>query len=148
MAHDPENAIVTSEQIRVVGKDREELDNGHGRENVNQSTAVWTGLVKGIERDKPLLDVVITAGSPSEAWKVILSMMGNKSSESAQDKVKKVFEELSFRIGKLSTRDFVARAKALVVKPEQHSVTTSGQEINRRTSNGIPSAFDPEKKIS
>ena len=59
----------------MVGKDWDELDNANnGRENVNQSVAVWTGLKKGIERDKTLLDIdlVNTAGSPSEAWKISL----------------------------------------------------------------------------
>ena len=66
---------------------------------MNQSIAVLTGLVKGIERDKALLDIVITAGSPSEAWKILWSMVG-ESSEAAQDKVKKEFEELTFELGK------------------------------------------------
>ena len=54
----------------MVGKDRDELDNAHGRENVNQSIAVWTGLANQIVRDKTLLDMVITAGSPSEDGKL------------------------------------------------------------------------------
>ena len=39
--------IVTSEPVRVVGKDREELDNAYGREKVDQPIAVWAGLVTG-----------------------------------------------------------------------------------------------------
>ena len=54
------------------------LDNAHGREKVNQSIAVWIALVKGIEQDKTLLDMIITAGSPSEAWKMLLSMVGDE----------------------------------------------------------------------
>ena len=99
MAHNAGNASVTSEPIRVVGKERAELDSVHGREKVNQSIAVWTGLVKGIERGKTLLDMVTTAGSSSEAWKTLLSIVG-ESSEAARDKAKKEFEELTFEIGK------------------------------------------------
>ena len=44
--------------------------------------------MKGIEQDKTPLDMVNTAESPSEAWKILLSMVG-ESSEAAQDKVKK-----------------------------------------------------------
>ena len=40
MAHDSGNASVTSEPIRVVGKERAELDSVNGREKVNQSIAV------------------------------------------------------------------------------------------------------------
>ena len=100
------------------------MDGTHGREKVNQYIAVWTGLVKGIEKDKILVDVVITAGSPSEAWKVLLSMV-DKSSEAAQDRVKKEYEELTFEIKKKSIRDYVARAKVLVMKLEQNSVPTT-----------------------
>ena len=60
---------------------------------------------------------------------------------------KKEFEELSFRAGKESLTDYVARAKALVMKPEQHSVTTSGQDINRRILHGLFSYFDVKKKM-
>ena len=88
---------MTEVPVRVVGNERPELGSIHGREKVNQSIAVWTGLVKGIEKDKTLLAMVITAGSPSEAWKILLSLVG-ESSEAAQDRVKKEFEELSFEI--------------------------------------------------
>ena len=40
----------------------------------------------------------------------------------------------------------MARAKALL-KLEQHGVTTSGQEINCRILNDLPSDFDVEKKM-
>ena len=97
MAHETENALVTSKPIRIVGKERIELDIVHEREKVSQSIAVWTGLVKGIGEYKTLLDMVITAGSPSEASEILLSMIG-ESSEAAQDRAKKKFEELTFEI--------------------------------------------------
>ena len=55
--------------------------------------------MKGIERDKTLLDMVITAGSLSETWKILLSMVG-ESSEAVQDKAMKEFEKLTLEIGK------------------------------------------------
>ena len=45
-------------------------------------------------------------------------MVGDESSEAAQDKVKKKFEELVCTIGKESIGDYVAKAKALVMKLE------------------------------
>ena len=98
MAHDAENVSVTSEPIRAFGKERASLNNADLREKVNQSIAVWTGLVKGIERDKALFDMVITVGSLSATWKIVLSMVG-ESREAVQDKAKKEFEELPFEIG-------------------------------------------------
>ena len=44
------NVLVTEIPVRVVGHERPELEIIHGRENVNQSFAVWTGLVNGIKK--------------------------------------------------------------------------------------------------
>ena len=137
---------MTKVPVIVVGNERPELENIHGREKVNQYIAVWTGLVKGIEKGKTLLDMVITAGSPSEAWKILLGLFG-ESSEAAQDRVKGEFEELSFEIGRESMRDYIARAKAVVMKLEQNDVSTTKKEINRRILNGLPSEFDVVKKM-
>ena len=68
--------------------------------------------------------MVITAGSPSEAWKIVLSIVG-ESFKVAQDRAKKEFEELTIKIGKESIRDYVTRAKALVMKLEQNNATTT-----------------------
>ena len=76
LLHEAVNALVRKDPVRGVGHERSELESTHGREKVNQSIAVWTGLVKAIEKDKTLLDMVITAGSPSEAWKILLSLVG------------------------------------------------------------------------
>ena len=142
------NVLVTEVPVRVVGHERPELENNHGREKVNQSISVWTGLVKGIDKDKTLLDMMITAaGSPSEAWKILLSLVG-ESSEAAQDRVKREFEDLSFEVGKESMRDYITRAKALVIKLDQNNnVSTIKKEINRRILNGLPSEFDVDKNM-
>ena len=89
--------------------------------------------------------MVITAGSPSEVCKILLSMV-DESTEAAQGKAKKELEELTFEIGKKSTRDYVAKAKATVMKLEQNNVTTTKNKTDRRILNGLPSVFDVEKK--
>ena len=121
------NVLVKEIPVRVVGHERPELESIHGREKVNQSIAVRTRLVKGIEKDKTPLDMVITAGSPSEAWKILLSLVG-ESSEAAQDRVKREFQELSIEVGKESMRDYTARAKALL-KLDQTNVSTTKNEL-------------------
>ena len=75
---------MTEGSVRIVGHERPEQESTHGREKVNQYIAVWTGLVKVIEKDKTLLDMVITAGSPSEAWKIMLGLVGESRSWSRQ----------------------------------------------------------------
>ena len=47
--------LVPEVPVRVEGNERPELESIHGREKVSQSIAVWTGLVKGIEKDETLL---------------------------------------------------------------------------------------------
>ena len=135
------NILVTEVPVRVVGHEHLELESIHGREKVNQSIAVWTGLVKGIQKDKTLLDMVITAGSPSEALKILLSLVG-ESSEAAQDRVKREFEELSFEVGKITMGDYIASANTLVMKLDQNDASTTKNEINRRILNGLSSKFD------
>ena len=73
--------------------------------------------------------------------------MVGESSEASQDKAKKEFNELTFEVGKQSTRDYVAKAKAMVMKLEQKKVTTTKQEINIRILNRRHSAFNVEKNM-
>ena len=138
LLHEAGNALVREDPVRVVSHERSELESTYGREKANQSIAVWRRLVKGVEKYKTLLDMVITAGSPSESWEILLSLVG-ESSEAAQDRVKKEFEELFFEVGKESMREYIARAKALIMKFEQNDVSTTKKEINRRILNDLPS---------
>ena len=54
-------------------------------------------------------------------------MLG-ESSEAAHDRAKKEFEKLAFEIGSESIRDYVARAKALVMKLEKNSASTTNKK--------------------
>ena len=112
----------------------------------NQYIAVWTRLVKGIEKGKTLSYMVTTAGSPSEAWKILLSLV-DESSEAAQDRVKREFEELSFEVGRETMRDYIVRAKTWVMKLDQNNVSTAKKGSNSRILNGLPSGFDVEKSM-
>ena len=70
-------------------------------------------------------------------------MLG-ESSKAAHDRAKKKFEELAFEIGKESIRDYVARAKALVMKLEKNSPSTT-----KKTKKNIESwiAFPPTSML-
>ena len=88
------------------------------------------------------------AGSPSEAWKHLLSTIDDESTDAAQDRIKKEFEGLTFRAENEPIRDYVARrAEAMVLKLEQHGVTTCGYKINRPILKDLPSDFDLENKM-
>ena len=75
-----------------------------------------------------------------------MSLVG-ESSEAAQVRIKKEFEESSFEVEKKSMRDYIARAKTIVIKLEQNNVNTAKKEVNRRILNDLPSDFDVEKKM-
>ena len=44
-------------------------------------------------------------------------------------------------------RDYIAKAKAFVMKLDQNNVSTTKKEINRRILNGLPSEFYVEKQM-
>ena len=60
-----------------------------------QSLTVWNGLTKAVEKDKAIADILVRAKAPSEAWKILKSMVEDESSERARELAKKRFEELS-----------------------------------------------------
>ena len=60
-----------------------------------QSLTVWNGLTKAAEKDKSIADIVVRAKTPSDAWKILKSMVEDESSDRAREMAKKQFEELS-----------------------------------------------------
>ena len=65
-------------------KSRRELEIGYGRQTVAQSLTKWNDLKKAVERDKSIADIVVRAKAPSEAWKILKSMVEDESSERAR----------------------------------------------------------------
>ena len=62
---------------------------------MEQSLVIWSTLAKVFEKDKTIADIVVGAKAPSEAWKILTSMVEYDSSERAREPVKKNFEESS-----------------------------------------------------
>ena len=77
------------------GQPRIELEREYGRHIVAQSLTVWNGLTKAVEKYKAIADILVRAKAPSEAWKILKSMVEDESSERARELAKKRFEELS-----------------------------------------------------
>ena len=77
------------------GSSRRELERGYARQIVVQSLTVWNGLTKAVEKDKTLADIVARAKAPSEALKIMKSMVEDDSIERAKEQAKKNFEGLS-----------------------------------------------------
>ena len=91
-----EDALTNSRPVILTGdKSRRELEIEYGRQIVAQSLAVWNGLTKAVEKDKSVAEIVVRAKAPSEAWKILKSMVEDDSSDRAKEQAKKNFEGLS-----------------------------------------------------
>ena len=75
-----------------------------------------------------------------------LTLLG-ESSEAAQYRIKKELVESSFKIAKEFIRDYIIRVKALMMKLEQVSVSTTKKESNRRILNSLSFVFYVEKNV-
>ena len=110
-----------------------------------QSLTVWNGLTKAVEKDKSIADIVVRAKAPSEAWKILKSMVEGDNSDRAKEQVTKNFEGLSMDSAE-SMEEYIARAKSLALNVQYHDVEVTDQEISRRVLNGLPPPYAPEKR--
>ena len=75
-----EDALNHNRPVIMTGdSSRRELEREYGRQIVAQSLAVWNGLTKAVEKDKMIADIVVRAKAPSEARKILKSMIENNS---------------------------------------------------------------------
>ena len=42
---------------------------------MTESLTVWNALIKAVEKDKTIAEIVVGAKAPSEAWKILKSMV-------------------------------------------------------------------------
>ena len=81
-----EDALNHSRPIIMTGdSSRRELEREYGKQIVAQSLTVWNGLMTAVEKDKTIADIVVRAKAPSEAWKILKSMVEADSSERAKE---------------------------------------------------------------
>ena len=93
-----------------------------------------------------IADIVVGAKAPSEAWKILNSIVENENSDRARELAKKQFEELSMNDDE-PMKEYIARAKSLALDVKYHGIELTDQEISRRILNGLPRLYAPEKKI-
>ena len=110
-----------------------------------QSLTVWNGLTKAVDKYKSIAGIVVRAKAPSEAWKILKSMVEDESSDRARELAKKQFEELSMNDDE-SMKEYIAGAKSLALNVKYHDVEVTDQEIRRRVLNGLPPSYAPEKR--
>ena len=131
--------------IMTSKKPRSELEIEYNRRDVEQSLVVWSALTKAVEKDKAIADIIVGAKAPSEAWKVLNSMVEDDSSDRAREQAKTQSEELSMNEAE-SMKEYIARAKFLALNVKCHDIEVSEQEISRRVLNGLPPPYAPEKR--
>ena len=51
---------------------------------MEQVLVVWSALTKAVEKDKTIADIVAEAKTPSEAWKILNSIVEDDSSKRAR----------------------------------------------------------------
>ena len=61
--------------IMTGDSSRRELEREYGMQIVAQSLTVWNGLTKAVDKDKTIADIVVRAKAPSEAWKILRSVV-------------------------------------------------------------------------
>ena len=77
-----EDALSNSRPVILTGdKSRRELEIEYDRQIVAQSLTVWNGLTKAVEKDKSVAEIVVRAKAPSEACKILKSMVKDDSSD-------------------------------------------------------------------
>ena len=141
-----EDALTNSRPVILTGdKSRRELEIKYGRQIVAQSLTVWNGLTKAVEKDKSVAEIVVRAKPPSEAWKILKSMVEDDNSDRAKEQAKKNFEGLSMDSAE-SMKKYITRAKSLALNVQYHDVEVTDQEISRRVLNGLPPPYAPEKR--
>ena len=111
-----------------------------------QSLTVWNGLTKAVEKDKSIADIVVRAKAPSEAWKILKSMVEDESSDRARELAKKQFEELSMNDDE-SMKEYIARAKSLALNVKYHDIEVTDQEISRQVLNYLPLCMLPRREM-
>ena len=126
-------------------KSRSELEEDYGRREVERPTVVWSALTKAVEKDKTIADIVVGAKAPSEAWKVLNSMVEDDNSDRTRELVKKQFEELSMNDDE-SMKKYIAHAKSRALNVKYHDIEVTDQEISHRVLNGLPPSYAPEKR--
>ncbi|CAN0447468.1 unnamed protein product [Ascophyllum nodosum] len=82
--------------ILTGDKSRRELEIEYGRQIVAQSLTVWNGLTKAVEKDKSVAEIVVRAKAPSEAWKILKSMVEDDNSDRAKEQAKKKLRRFEY----------------------------------------------------
>ena len=140
-----EKALSADESVKMVGVERAELENNHDRNLIQQSMSAWSGLVKALERDAALLNMVIDARSVPGAWKYLLKLANVGSSDAAYDRAKKSLERLKMLENETSGSYFL-RVQRIVNDLEENKVPITQREINRRVVCGLSPRFLNEKR--
>ncbi|CAN0405900.1 unnamed protein product, partial [Scytosiphon promiscuus] len=96
-----------------------ELEQLHSKVNITKAQTAWQGLLNEANYT-PLLDAILAAGSPSEAWTVILAWY-SPNDEAATYRTLRAFEVLVMGEQE-SPNEYFSRAYLIVMKMREMGV--------------------------
>ena len=98
LSHKSEDALRYSRPVIMASKKSpSELEIEYGRrDDVEQSLVVWSALTKAVENDKTIADIVVGAKAPSEAWKILNTMVEDDNSDQGQRAGQETFRRVEY----------------------------------------------------
>ena len=135
------SVVMTTEQSR------QDLYSQYGKDIVDQSLTVWNALNVAVERDSMISTMIMRAKSPSDAWKLLKSMVESDGSDTAQESAKREFNNLKMKAGE-STREYVTRAKGLAAAVKYHGAEITEKQLANRILTGLPPRMRLSARVS
>ena len=126
------------------GKSVVELERTHSKVDITKAQTAWQGLLNGANYP-PLLDAILAAGSPSEAWTVILAWY-SPNDEAAKYSTMREFEVLAMS-DEESSNEYFSRAYLIVMKMREMGVHKTALETNRHTLRCLLSKYELVKLV-
>ena len=120
---------LTAEELAKLGggKSVEELERVHSKSRITKPQTAWLGLLIGANYP-PLLDAILDASSPWEAWTVILAWY-SLNDEATKYRTLRAFEELAM-VDQESADEYFSRAHLIVMKMREMRIPKTNIETN------------------
>ena len=121
------------------GKSVEELERVHSKLQITKAQPGWQGFLNGANCPL-LLDAILAAGSPSEAW-IVIRAWYSPNDEAAKYRTLRAFEELPTG-DQESPNEYFSRAYLIVMKMREMGIQKTYLETNRHILRCLSSKYE------
>ena len=132
--------------MKTSGTPLAELERLHDRSLVENSLKAWQALTRALEKEKETIEIVLYAGSLSEAWLAATKIAAGTKEAGYNRRVKREFESLEIGVSEPVT-EYFARVHVILMKFARHQVTTPAREIKRTVLGSLTSRFPDEARL-